>query len=75
VWVARAPLRFLGMQLGRNMAVVRLRDGDLLVHFPAPLSDELRRALDQLAIPSASPGRALRICRSGLSVGSRLMSP
>jgi hypothetical protein len=48
LWVVQVPLRFLGLQLGRNMAVVRLRDGGLLVHSPAPLSDELRSALDDL---------------------------
>jgi Domain of unknown function (DUF4336) len=48
LWVAEVPLRFLGAQLGRRMAVIRLRSQDLLVHSPAPLSDELRRELDEL---------------------------
>lgn len=48
LWVEQVPLRFLGLQLGRNMVVIRLGDGGLLVQCPAPLSDELRAALDEL---------------------------
>jgi hypothetical protein len=48
LWVAEASLRFLGVQLGRRMAVIRLRSGDLLIHSPAPLDEELRRELHQL---------------------------
>jgi len=48
LWEVEAPLRFLGMQVGRRMAVARLPTGDLFVHSPAPLTDELRVALDEL---------------------------
>jgi hypothetical protein len=47
LWVAEAPLRYF-VQMGRRMTVVALRSGDLLVHSPAPLDDDLRRALDEL---------------------------
>jgi hypothetical protein len=48
LWVVQVPLRFLGLEVGRNMAVVRLGDGELLIHSPAPLSPGLRSALDAL---------------------------
>jgi hypothetical protein len=46
--VAEGPLRYLGMQVGRRMAVVRLPGGELLLHSVAPLTAELREALDGL---------------------------
>ena len=48
LWVVEAPLRFLGAQVGRRMAVVRLRSGALLLHSPTPLGAELREELDGL---------------------------
>jgi hypothetical protein len=48
LWASEAPLRYLGFEMGRRMAVVRLRSGDLLIHSPAPLSHDLRKALDRL---------------------------
>lgn len=61
LWTVDAPLRFMGVEIGRRMAVVRLAGGELLLHSPAPLIDELSRALDSTAsrvIPSV--GAALR---------------
>jgi hypothetical protein len=48
LWVVERPLRTLGLELGRRMAVVRLRSGELLLHSPAELDGELRDALDGL---------------------------
>jgi hypothetical protein len=48
LWVVETPLRFRGVEVGRRMTVVRLANGGLLVHSPAPLSAELREALAQL---------------------------
>jgi hypothetical protein len=48
LWVASVPLRFAGFEVGRNMAVARLRGGELLVHSPAPLTAELREELAEL---------------------------
>src|SRR5207302_1348722 len=42
------PLRYLGFEIGRRMAVIRLPGGGLLIHSPARLSTGLRAALDQL---------------------------
>jgi hypothetical protein len=46
LWVTEEPLRYLGFEMGRRMAVVRLADGGLLVHSPVRLSGGLR---DELA--------------------------
>lgn len=48
LWAHTAPLRFMGFPSGRTMNVVRLGDGGLFVHSPAPLTDPLRVALDAL---------------------------
>jgi hypothetical protein len=48
IWVAEAPLRWLGIELGRRMTVIRLSSGDLLVHSPAELTPDLRDALADL---------------------------
>ena len=45
LWVAEAPLRWLGIELGRRMTVVRLSSGDLLVHSPAELTPGLKAEL------------------------------
>jgi len=46
LWVAEAPLRFLGLALGARMTVVRLASGDLVIHSPiaakGPLVAEVR---------------------------------
>lgn len=48
LWIIEEPLRYLGFEAGRRMAVVRLADGGLLIHSPARLSSGLRAALDLL---------------------------
>lgn len=48
LWTLAAPLRAVGVQMGRHMTVVRLTDGGLWVHSPAPLNDALRHQLDAL---------------------------
>jgi glyoxylase-like metal-dependent hydrolase (beta-lactamase superfamily II) len=48
LWVAAVPLRFAGFHVGRNMAVARLRGGELVVHSPAPLTAGLRHELEDL---------------------------
>lgn len=48
LWVVEQPLRYLGFEVGRRMAVIRLAGGGLLIHSPASLSTELRAALDRL---------------------------
>lgn len=48
VWVAPRPLRFLGVETGTRMTVVRLADGGLFVHSPVGLDASTREAVDAL---------------------------
>lgn len=48
LWIASAPVRFLGMSLTSTMTVLRLADGTLLVHSPVPLTPARRTAVDAL---------------------------
>jgi hypothetical protein len=41
VWSARRPLRFLGLEVGTRMTVLRLADGSLALHSPIPLDVDL----------------------------------
>ena len=48
LWVTETPLRFLGLEVGSRMTVVRLPNGDLLLHSPVRYDDALRRELEAL---------------------------
>ena len=48
LWSQARPLRFLGLEFGTRMGVVKLIDGSLFVHSPTRLDDETRTALDEL---------------------------
>jgi hypothetical protein len=41
LWVAESPLRYLGLELGARMTVVRLPAGELLLHSPIAPTPEL----------------------------------
>ena len=45
IWVAAAPQRFLGLQIGTRMTIVRYNGGKLFLHSPVPLTQELRQNL------------------------------
>jgi hypothetical protein len=48
LWVAAAPLSFLGLHLGTRMTIIRRPDGGLIVHSPIALDDALRGAVESL---------------------------
>ena len=48
LWVTESPLRFLGLEVGARMTVVRLPDGRLLLHSPIAASPDLVRAVQAL---------------------------
>jgi hypothetical protein len=48
IWVAAAPQRFLGLQIGTRMTIVSYKEGKLLLHSPVPLTQELRQGLSAL---------------------------
>lgn len=48
VWIAHAPQKFLGWQLGTRMTVLRLADGSLLIHSPIELDETLKSEIEAL---------------------------
>ena len=48
VWLASAPQKFLGWQMGTRMTILMLGDGSLLVHSPIALDDSLKSEIDAL---------------------------
>jgi hypothetical protein len=48
VWVEAREAKFLGVETGTRMTVVRLPDGGLFVHSPVALDDATRRFVDGL---------------------------
>ena len=48
LWVTERTQRFLGIEMGTRMSVVRLAGGGLLIHSPVRLDAETRRDLDAL---------------------------
>jgi len=53
VWTVVRPLRFLGLEIGTRMTVLRLRGGGLFVHSPVALDETLREAVDALGTVTA----------------------
>lgn len=51
LWVQDEPLRFMGIECGRRMTVIRLPSGDLLVHSPSQLDPETMAWLSSLGEP------------------------
>lgn len=52
LWVAEQPLRFLGLEVGARMTVVRLPDGQLLLHSPIARTPVLAEAVAALGTPA-----------------------
>ncbi len=48
LWTLESGHRFLGVDFGGRMTVIRLASGDLFIHSPVRLSDDLREELDTL---------------------------
>jgi hypothetical protein len=48
IWIEYAPARILGMRLTTTMTVVRLPDGNVLVHSPLEATAERRAAIEAL---------------------------
>lgn len=48
LWVGTAPVKILGMPFEATMTVLGLADGSLLVHSPAPLTPQRRKAVETL---------------------------
>ncbi|MGH7821592.1 MAG: DUF4336 domain-containing protein [Candidatus Binatia bacterium] len=52
LWVVERPLRFLGIEIGTRMTVIRLDDGSLFLHSPVALEPEVRQDLERIGSPA-----------------------
>lgn len=52
VWVAEQSLRFTGVEVGARMTVIRLPDGNLLLHSPIERSAALAAEVAALGVPA-----------------------
>jgi hypothetical protein len=52
LWLLHFPLRLLGMQIGRNVSVIRLASGKLIIHSTAPFRPEDVAAIRALGKPT-----------------------
>ena len=50
LWVVHHPNRFLGMEFGVRMTIIRLASGGIMLHSPVPISDSLAAEIDQLGM-------------------------
>jgi hypothetical protein len=48
LWAVKRPFRTMGLAMASRMTVVRLEDGGLLLHSPAPPDPDVRAAVDGL---------------------------
>ena len=52
LWLLRYPLTLLGLQVGRNVVVIRLASGKLIIHSTAPFSAEDATEIRALGDPA-----------------------
>ena len=48
IYIDEIPLRFLGMQLGTRMTIIRMKNNILFLHSPTKLTPDLKKQLDEL---------------------------
>lgn len=48
LWIVDRPLAIFGIQIGARMTVIRLENGDVLLHSPVSIDAELRDALSEV---------------------------
>ena len=48
IWLKEYPIRFAGCRFNARMSVIRLTDGNLLIHSPCPLDMSIKADIDLL---------------------------
>ncbi len=48
IWILEYPVRFAGMDLFGRMSIIKLSNGDLLIHDPARIDQALKQQIDAL---------------------------
>lgn len=51
IWFQSYPLSIMGMEIGRNVTIIRLQSGDLIIHSTAPFEPEDVAAIKELGNP------------------------
>ena len=49
IWLIEYPIRYFGIRCNARTTLIRTEDGQLIVHSPCPLTDEVRRFAEGLA--------------------------
>lgn len=50
IWVQKMPLRFLGLEIGTRMTVVKLYGNNLWIHSPVALDDQTQISLEKIGV-------------------------
>ncbi|MEJ2308395.1 MAG: DUF4336 domain-containing protein [Gammaproteobacteria bacterium] len=50
IWLLEYPVRFGGMDLFGRMTMIRLENGDLLIHDPCKISESVKRQIDEIGV-------------------------
>lgn len=48
IWILEYPVRFLCMDLYARTTIIKLDNGDLIIHDPCPIDDAIKREIDSL---------------------------
>ena len=48
VWTIDCPQKFLGMEIGTRMTIIRLKSGELFLHSPIHLTNDIPKKLNTL---------------------------
>jgi hypothetical protein len=48
IWLALYPVRFAGMDLSARMTLLRLSDGNLLLHSPCDIDEQMKRSIERI---------------------------
>jgi len=50
IWILEYPIRFAAMDLWARMTIIKLDNGDLIIHDPGEINDALKKEIDALGI-------------------------
>ena len=50
IWLLEYPVRFGGMDLFGRTTIIRLENGDLIIHDPCKINDSVKRKIDEIGV-------------------------
>ncbi len=48
LWAVSVDHKFIGINLGARMTIIRIANGDLILYSPVPLTDDLKKSVNEL---------------------------